>query len=44
MFTDGVQMINVPGNHVTILDEAHLLELADSFRKSLEPFQYSSKQ
>jgi len=44
MFTKGVEMINVPGNHVTILDEAHLLELADCFRKSLEPFQHPSSR
>ncbi len=38
MFTDGVKIINVPGNHVTLLDEGHLSELADSFKKSLKTF------
>ncbi|MEJ0090102.1 MAG: amino acid adenylation domain-containing protein [Limisphaerales bacterium] len=38
MFADGVKVINVPGNHVTLLDEGHLSELADSFKKSLETF------
>jgi aspartate racemase len=37
-FTGGVDVINVPGNHVTILDEEHLPELARHFNKYLEQF------
>jgi amino acid adenylation domain-containing protein len=35
-FTEGVEVINVPGDHVTVLDEAHLDELARCFEHSLE--------
>jgi amino acid adenylation domain-containing protein len=37
-FTEGVTVINVPGNHVTILNETHLPELARRLEKSLAPF------
>jgi amino acid adenylation domain-containing protein len=37
-FTDGVEVINVPGNHVTVLNEDHLPELARHFNKCLEQF------
>jgi thioesterase domain-containing protein len=37
-FTGGVDVINVPGNHVTILNEEYLPELARHFNKYLEQF------
>jgi thioesterase domain-containing protein len=36
LFSDGMEVINVPGNHVTLLDEMHLPELARLVSKSLE--------
>jgi amino acid adenylation domain-containing protein len=38
MFSNGVEVIEVPGNHVTILNEEHLPELARQFNKCLEQF------
>ena len=35
-FTEGVEVMNAPGDHVTVLDEAHLDELARCFEHSLE--------
>jgi thioesterase domain-containing protein len=35
-FSGGVEVRDVPGDHVTILDEPHLPELAECFGKSLE--------
>ncbi len=37
-FKDGIEVVNVPGNHVTILDEPHLPELARQINKSLQQF------
>ena len=41
-FRDGVEVVDVPGDHVTVLDEPYLPELAGHFRKGLEKFR--SKQ
>jgi thioesterase domain-containing protein len=38
VFTGGVEVINVPGNHVTVLNEAHLPVLAEHFGKTLKQF------
>lgn len=38
LFTGGVEVINVPGNHATVLDEAYLATLARHFNKCLEQF------
>jgi len=38
-FTGNVEVINVPGDHVTVLDETHLPELAEKFNQCLEQFQ-----
>ncbi len=35
-FTEGVKVMDVPGNHVTVLDEANLPELSLRFTKGLE--------
>jgi amino acid adenylation domain-containing protein len=37
-FTGGVKVINVPGNHVTVLNEEYLAQLARQFDESLEQF------
>ena len=38
VFTNGVAVINVPGNHVTVLNEEHLPTLAEHFGTCLNPF------
>ncbi|HEY2328632.1 MAG TPA: amino acid adenylation domain-containing protein, partial [Verrucomicrobiae bacterium] len=38
LFAGGVEVINVPGDHVTVLNEEHLPELARQFDKCLEQF------
>ncbi len=38
VFTDGVEVTNVPGNHVTVLNEEHLPILAAHFGKYLKQF------
>ena len=35
-FAEGVKVLNVPGDHVTVLDETRLGQLAQSFEHSLE--------
>jgi len=35
-FGGGVEILDVPGDHVTVLDEPHLLELARRYRDGLE--------
>jgi thioesterase domain-containing protein len=35
LFSQGIEVINVPGNHVTLLDETYLPELARLISKSL---------
>jgi thioesterase domain-containing protein/aryl carrier-like protein len=36
LFTGGVEVINVPGNHVTVLSETHLRTLAEHIKKHLK--------
>jgi amino acid adenylation domain-containing protein len=38
LFTGGLQVINVPGNHVTVLDERHLAIAAGQFNKCIGQF------
>jgi amino acid adenylation domain-containing protein len=38
VFTGGVEVVNVPGNHVTVLNDEHLPALAEQFEKSLKQF------
>jgi amino acid adenylation domain-containing protein len=38
LFAGGVEVVNVPGNHVTVLNEEHLPELGARFNKCLEQF------
>jgi amino acid adenylation domain-containing protein len=38
LFTGGVEVINVPGNHATVLSEAYLTTLAGYFNQCLEQF------
>jgi amino acid adenylation domain-containing protein len=35
-FSGGVEVMDVPGDHVTVLDESHLVELAQCYEKVLE--------
>lgn len=37
-FKDGLEMIDVPGNHVSVLNEPHLSVLAENFNKCLKRF------
>jgi thioesterase domain-containing protein len=37
-FKDGLEMIDVPGNHVSVLNEPHLSVLAENFNKCLVRF------
>jgi len=41
-YQGGVEIIDVPGDHVTVLDEPHLRELADGLRKGLEKLRSKS--
>jgi hypothetical protein len=38
LFAGGVEVVNVPGNHVTVLNEEHLPELGARFNQCLEQF------
>jgi thioesterase domain-containing protein len=35
-FGGGLEVLDVPGDHVTVLDEPHLPELAQCYKKGLE--------
>jgi thioesterase domain-containing protein len=43
-FGGGVEIMDVPGDHVTVLDESHLPELAQCFNKCLKQFQHMSER
>ena len=36
VFTDGVEVVDVPGNHVTVLNEMHLPKLAEHYNRHLK--------
>jgi hypothetical protein len=36
LFSGGMEVLNVPGDHVTVLDELHLSELAHCFHQALQ--------
>jgi thioesterase domain-containing protein len=41
VFAGGVEVIDVPGNHVTILNEEHLPELAEKINQCLKQFRHT---
>jgi len=38
LFHDGLEVINVPANNVTVLDEAHLATVAEYFNQCVRQF------